>query len=562
MTRYLDDYLDHIDTDLPNTSRWVRAALNALDAAVVEFEDRLAFSMVLDTFTADENLSERDVVYLTPGNQWHKVETDDTTPNLGRIRGFVVESGGILSGNAGDVRIMGEVRGFSGLTPWAMVYASTTSGGYTQTKPEVSAGGGQVALVPLGIALSATVILANRYPAYYLKRESLDDNDTLVISHHSDPEAQERETRVLINSTTPPASIESYADSNQDADERLKYKTVATYGTDQCSGGTASASDYFGSQFASLAFDDDTGTYWGVITTSAWVEYQFASAKTIRRYSVRTYDGSDAPRDWTFQYYNGSTWVTVDTVSSETGWGLSEQRAYDVDSANSATRWRINITASNGSSLAIREMEMLEAATFNDLNEKAAQSFQIDSVDDISQVKLWLKKTGSPTGNLTVTIEADDGGEPSGTPVTNGTSDTVAASGLSTSYGWIEFDFSSAPSLAAGTTYWLVLQSTGDYGTDDYVLWGIDSSSPSYPNGQIKIIQGGVWIPSPYDACFDIYNTTKYYNEPAAIGRWNGETGDFAVRIGDASGTNPNTRTAFKNLSGDTLDVTCMVVME
>lgn len=83
-------------------------------------------------------------------------------------------------------------------------------------------------------------------------------------------------------------------------------------------------------------------------------EIEFHEAETIVEYAIRAgNDGtgaSYAPQAWTLQYWNGSTWITLDTQSAQSSWGVREIRTYTVSSPVSATRYRLNITTGNSAS--------------------------------------------------------------------------------------------------------------------------------------------------------------------------------------------------------------------
>lgn len=79
------------------------------------------------------------------------------------------------------------------------------------------------------------------------------------------------------------------------------------------------------------------------------LEFQFFEAETIAEYAIMAgSSGSYAPTAWTFDYWNGSAWVTLDTRSSITGWGNGIFKLYTVASPVSAARYRLNFTAGNG----------------------------------------------------------------------------------------------------------------------------------------------------------------------------------------------------------------------
>jgi len=254
------------------------------------------------TVTAGEALSERDVVFVDASDgKAYKADADATTPLLGAIRGVVNEAGGISNAGTGSVRISGDVSGFTGLSAWGTVYAGTTAGGYTQTRPDPTNGGGQVAVVPMGYAVSTTAIMVQPGPVAYLKRETLADAATTTITHHDDPQGRTRQVSAYI-------------------------ATTITSSTDSFTGGTASASTAFGANTAAQGVDNNNSTYWqadeaGSGDPSTW-KYDLGSGNGVAlvKYSMRARaTGGRWPTDWTFEGSNNdSSWTTLDTKSSET----------------------------------------------------------------------------------------------------------------------------------------------------------------------------------------------------------------------------------------------------
>ena len=109
--------------------------------------------------------------------------------------------------------------------------------------------------------------------------------------------------------------------------------------------------------------------------------------------------------------------------------------------------------------------------------DKLAMSFQSGRAGSVGHVRLWLRTVGSPAGAMTLTIEPDSSGDPSGTPVTNGTAGTVDEDDttvITGGYQWVTFTFSTPPSLSASTTYWLVLSTDRAAHASNYIEWGVD----------------------------------------------------------------------------------------
>ncbi|MDQ7027564.1 MAG: choice-of-anchor R domain-containing protein, partial [Anaerolineae bacterium] len=195
-------------------------------------------------------------------------------------------------------------------------------------------------------------------------------------------------------------------------------------------------------------------------------------------------------------------------------------------------------------------------------NDSLAQGVQVSSVTNVKSVKLWLRKSGTPAGNLTVKIETDSSGSPSGTVVTNGTSATVAASSLATSYGWIEFTFSTPPSLSASTQYHLVLETTDTQSNTNYVEWGADGSSPSYASGEMKHERSATWSAESKDAVFKVISDGIEYINPVMVDWWSSTRADMVAQAGDSGGADGDTKSTFKcKASAGFADVTVEVVI-
>lgn len=81
-------------------------------------------------------------------------------------------------------------------------------------------------------------------------------------------------------------------------------------------------------------------------------EFTFPEAETIASYKLAAFHTDSPaymPASWTFDYWTGSAWSTLDTVSGETGWTSTEIREYTVDSPVAATKYRLHVTAGGSS---------------------------------------------------------------------------------------------------------------------------------------------------------------------------------------------------------------------
>ncbi|OGI95139.1 hypothetical protein A3A03_01810 [Candidatus Nomurabacteria bacterium RIFCSPLOWO2_01_FULL_40_18] len=130
-----------------------------------------------------------------------------------------------------------------------------------------------------------------------------------------------------------------------------------------------------------------------------------------------------------------------------------------------------------------------------------AQSFQLTTSGLANKVQFYIKKNGNP-GNVTVRITTNNGSAPSTTTITTG---TLSATLVTGSYGWVNVTFASSPFLAAGTTYWVVIDNNTSL-SNYYTLAG---NTGAYANGQAKIgAYSGTWnntTPAGLDGYFKFY---------------------------------------------------------
>lgn len=101
-----------------------------------------------------------------------------------------------------------------------------------------------------------------------------------------------------------------------------------------------------------------------------------------------------------------------------------------------------------------------------------AQSFRPATTAVINKVSLKLKKFGNPA-NLTVRILSDNSGRPNKNGVL--ASGTLSSNLVTTSYGFIDINFISPPTLTSNTPYWIVIDTSND--NTNYWAWSQDTLS-------------------------------------------------------------------------------------
>jgi hypothetical protein len=263
-----------------------------------------------------------------------------------------------------------------------------------------------------------------------------------------------------------------------------------------------------------------------------WVEFNFTGTKPSLSAATTYYlviYGSYVQQPtnnyhvrWTEQvgsYTDGKNWV----VDNSMVWheiGSNEDQSFKIIGTQTGEGVIATYAFSN-----IDDIKELRQTTATAL---IAQAFTVDVAYEISKVKLYLSKQGTPATNVWAEIHKAQGGtsltKGASTNIVGGASDNVAITGISAfpTYGWITFTFSGTkPSLSSGTTYYLVLY--GDYTIDgtNYVYVGQDKIDPTFESGERWDISSAlVWTKrESIDLIFEIYALTAVLN------------GDYSFRV-------------------------------
>lgn len=317
-------------------------------------------------------------------------------------------------------------------------------------------------------------------------------DDKVIIQDTSDSDNTKTVTAQSIADLANVGGTGEYIIASHDitfGDTSVILRSNSSYSEDLCTGGTPSGTNIDGgvATYAD-AFDNDTGTGYAtaISASTGTVSYELTASHEVARYSIQALSTltDRSPKDWTFQYWNGSSWTTLDTVTGETGWSALEIRYFDIGSPVSASLYRINISDNNGGSrLQFVEMEMFEFQAID----KLEMSFEVPNDIDTTAIALPLKGTGSPTGTMTLEIFSDSSSDPDAIIDANATSD-VAESGVSTSvFERTVFELDDTVSLTASTPYHIVLTTTRAMSASNYIAWLADSSDSASGAGQAEI---------------------------------------------------------------------------
>jgi hypothetical protein len=163
------------DVKQDTLSNLVTYALTATNGQIVYATDEKSMYQVVDTelvgiggagivkLTAGENIAIRDLVYISTGTGNDSGRTagriykvDASNDDRVEVLGFATKA--ITSGSIGEVQVSGNLKGFTGLTPGKVYYASSSvPGSFTLTPPSTN---GQW-VVAVCLASTATEIVIN-----------------------------------------------------------------------------------------------------------------------------------------------------------------------------------------------------------------------------------------------------------------------------------------------------------------------------------------------------------------------------------------------------------------
>lgn len=139
---------------------------------------------------------------------------------------------------------------------------------------------------------------------------------------------------------------------------------------------------------------------------------------------------------------------------------------------------------------------------------KVSQGFQVSNSGTIPYIALDLRKVGTPTGTLTVTLESSSAGLPTGTVLATSYAIDVTRLPTSAPAGMMRIPMQTTSSFSSATQYHIVLQGTWTVSATNYVVAGMDGSAATYANGSKALFDSdtAIWTAdSDDDLSFQIY---------------------------------------------------------
>jgi len=117
-----------------------------------------------------------------------------------------------------------------------------------------------------------------------------------------------------------------------------------------------------------LAFNRiDNNVGWSPSSKHEWLSYKFETPQVITKYTIKPVNHpvgpARAPKDWTFEGFDGNSWTILDTRTEVTDWKAIVANEFTFSNGTAYEKYRIYVLNNNGdpSYLSIGEIEMMTA---------------------------------------------------------------------------------------------------------------------------------------------------------------------------------------------------------
>jgi len=181
------------------------------------------------------------------------------------------------------------------------------------------------------------------------------------------------------------------------------------------SGTVTRSTDVNGTLVSWKAFDKSAATYWQPTGSAGeWIAYDWGSPKTITQYTIKAASiaADRGPSAWTFEGWNGSTWVVLDTRSGIASWPQNQKNTYQFSNSTAYNKYRLNLGAYISTAHEIIEVEMMESVTPPNMTLIPPAATSVSAAPAYMDAYcLWKDDSGSAVLGTDLTIELSrDGG--------------------------------------------------------------------------------------------------------------------------------------------------------
>lgn len=247
-----------------------------------------------------------------------------------------------------------------------------------------------------------------------------------------------------------------------------------------------------------------TWQYSGTAGIRHQITFEYTGYTTSERYQTNALDTTDADILSVSQLIqtillSGAVATTQISADGGTTWDniTRDNTLWDTETVptviGSGLKFRSDLTSTTLNKPFLNELTLgyRKGIALDSTTKKAAMSFTPTTTGSVARLDLFLRKFGTP-GDITVRVETDSAGSPSGTLVhaTNSTKTLTAAYGA-TSFGWLGFNYPASFAVTAGTVYWIVVSvSTTASNTHK---WLLHANNDRYSAGTMKRWNGSTW---------------------------------------------------------------------
>jgi hypothetical protein len=150
-------------------------------------------------------------------------------------------------------------------------------------------------------------------------------------------------------------------------------KVTVSYGSDFCTGGTATSGPTAGWEPPANGFDDTNSTYYqNRNSLPCWLKYDLGSGitKTGAKYTLTlsSYGATYCPTEWKLWGSNTGTddtdvnWVELDSRTGITWSSAYEKKEYEITNTTAYRYYRWSFSNGDGGAICIAELEIMETA--------------------------------------------------------------------------------------------------------------------------------------------------------------------------------------------------------
>ncbi|WP_042162502.1 discoidin domain-containing protein [Paenibacillus gorillae] len=148
-----------------------------------------------------------------------------------------------------------------------------------------------------------------------------------------------------------------------------------------------------------LSFDrvSDANGWAPLSSQNEWISYEFSNPKVITKYSIipinHPVGPARAPKDWKFEAFDGTQWITLDSRTGITDWQPGQAKYFNINNTSAYQAYRLYIVKNNGDTyISIGEIEMEQSKVIPSID--SPNSLNATQIDN-NIVMSWRKTKNS-----------------------------------------------------------------------------------------------------------------------------------------------------------------------